>query len=49
MTQNNVTEHEHGSMEIRDHQRTFAAFIRFATWVAGLAIVVLIFLALSNS
>ncbi|ARC36362.1 aa3-type cytochrome c oxidase subunit IV [Paracoccus yeei] len=44
-----VTEHKHGSMDISDHQKTFAGFIRLSTWVVGLAIAVLIFLALANS
>ncbi|WP_423207447.1 aa3-type cytochrome c oxidase subunit IV [Paracoccus yeei] len=44
-----VTEHKHGSMDISDHQKTFAGFIRVSTWVAGLSIAVLIFLALANS
>ncbi|ATQ54934.1 aa3-type cytochrome c oxidase subunit IV [Paracoccus yeei] len=44
-----VTEHKHGSMDISDHQKTFAGFIRVSTWVVGLSIAVLIFLALANS
>lgn len=44
-----VTEHKHGSMDISDHQKTFAGFIRLSTWVVGLSIAVLIFLALANS
>ena len=35
--------------EITEQQRTFAGFIRFATWVAILSILVLIFMALVNS
>ena len=44
-----VTEHKHGEMDIRDHQKTFAGFIKASTWVAGLSIAVLIFMALANS
>lgn len=41
-------EHKHGSMDIRAQEKTFAGFIRMSTWVAGIAIGVLIFLALVN-
>ena len=44
-----VTEHKVGTMDITEQQRTFAGFIRFATWVAILSILVLIFMALVNS
>ncbi|TBN39894.1 aa3-type cytochrome c oxidase subunit IV [Paracoccus subflavus] len=44
-----VTEHQVGTMDITDHKKTFAGFIRFAGWVAGLSILTLIFLALVNS
>lgn len=44
-----ITEHRVGTMDITEQQRTFAGFIRFATWVAVLSILVLIFLALANS
>lgn len=42
-------EHVHGSMEIRDHEKTFAGFIKFTIWGAALSIGVLIFLALANA
>lgn len=41
--------HEHGSMDIREHEKTFAGFLRASIWVAGVAIGILIFLALANS
>lgn len=41
--------HEHGKMDIREHEKTFAGFIRAAVWVAGVSIGILIFLALVNS
>ncbi|MDO5647685.1 aa3-type cytochrome c oxidase subunit IV [Paracoccus sp. (in: a-proteobacteria)] len=44
-----VTEHKHGSMDISEHQRTYAGFIRGAVWVSVLSIAVLVFLALANS
>ena len=42
-------EHKHGSMDIREHEKTFAGFIRFLAWGIGLSIGILIFLALVNS
>jgi predicted transcriptional regulator len=44
-----ITEHKVGTMDITEQQRTFAGFIKFATWVAILSILVLIFLALANA
>ncbi len=41
--------HTHGSMSVRDHEKTFAGFIRLSTWGAALAILVVIFMALSNA
>lgn len=44
-----VTEHKVGTMNITEQQKTFAGFIKFATWTATLSILVLIFMALVNS
>ena len=44
-----VAHHEHGAMDVTDHQRTFDGFVRFMTWSAVLTILVLIFLALTNA
>ncbi|WP_134680165.1 aa3-type cytochrome c oxidase subunit IV [Paracoccus ravus] len=44
-----VTEHRHGEMDISVHQKTFAGFIKVSTWVVGLSIAVLVFLALANA
>ena len=44
-----VTEHKIGTMDISEQQRTFAGFIRLATWATILSILVLIFLALVNA
>ena len=44
-----MAEHKHGSMNVREHEKTFAGFIRLSTWAAGIAIGVLIFLALANA
>ncbi|CAM2965702.1 aa3 type cytochrome c oxidase subunit IV [Paracoccus aminovorans] len=44
-----ITEHKHGEMDIRAHQATFAGFVKASIWVSGLAIAVLVFMALSNA
>ena len=44
-----MTEHTHGEMNVREHEKTFEGFIRFSTWVTALVIVVLVFLALVNA
>jgi hypothetical protein len=50
MASNDKTpEHKHGTMQIRDHERTFESFVRFVAWGIGISIAVLIFLALANS
>lgn len=41
--------HEHGSMDVAVHERTFDGFVRFMTWAAVASIAVLIFLALTNA
>ncbi|MCB1398131.1 MAG: aa3-type cytochrome c oxidase subunit IV [Rhodobacter sp.] len=41
--------HEHGSMDIRQHEKTFNGFIRMAITVAAISIGVLIFMALLNA
>lgn len=42
------TGHKNGDMDTTGHERTFEGFVRFSTWGAGIAIVVLIFIALVN-
>jgi Bacterial aa3 type cytochrome c oxidase subunit IV len=42
-------EHKQGSMDIRAQEKTFVGFIRMSTWVAGISIAILIFMALVNS
>lgn len=42
-------QHEHGSMDIREQEKTFAGFLRATVWVVGVVIGVLIFLAFANS
>ncbi|MFV0386471.1 aa3-type cytochrome c oxidase subunit IV [Paracoccus sp. (in: a-proteobacteria)] len=44
-----ASEHKHGSMDITAHQKTFAGFVKAATIVSVASILVLIFMALTNS
>ena len=44
-----VAEHKPGTMDIRAQEKTFAAFIRFSTWGAIIAVLVLVFMALTNA
>lgn len=45
----NHSKHEHGSMNIREHEKTFAGFIRLSIWVVCISIAILIFMALVNA
>ncbi|WP_299478657.1 aa3-type cytochrome c oxidase subunit IV [Cypionkella sp.] len=44
-----MAEHKPGSMDTRVQEKTFAGFIRMATWGAIIAVAVLIFMALANA
>ena len=44
-----MAEHKHGSMDIREQEKTFVGFIRWVTWGTVISIGVLIFLALANA
>ena len=44
-----MAEHKHGSMDIREHEKTFANFIKFSIWTAGISIGILIFMTLVNA
>lgn len=48
-THHEITEHKHGEMDITEQERTLAGFLRLATWVVVLSILVLIFVALTNA
>lgn len=43
-----MAEYKHGSMDTEVQEKTFTGFIKASTWVAGVAIGVLIFAALVN-
>jgi hypothetical protein len=36
-------------MDIREHEKTFAGFIKLSIWVAGVSIGILVFMALVNA
>lgn len=44
-----MAEHKHGTMTTRAQEKTFAGFIKMMTWGAGIAIFLLVFLALANA
>ena len=44
-----TTDHKHGSMPVAAQEKTFAGFVRMATWAIGIAVGLLIFLALANA
>ena len=41
-----MAKHEHGSMDISQHEKTFAGFMKWSIWVTVAIIVILVFLAL---
>ncbi len=49
MAEKKPDEHKHGSMDIREQEKTFAGFIRLAVWTVVIVVVVLVFLALANA
>ncbi|WP_127113754.1 aa3-type cytochrome c oxidase subunit IV [Shimia sediminis] len=44
-----MADHKHGSMNTDVQEKTFAGFVKASTWVAGVSIGILIFLAIFNS
>lgn len=43
-----MAKHKHGSMNTKEHEKTFDAFIRFVIWGFVISFSLLIFLALAN-
>ncbi len=41
-----MAEYKHGSMDIRNHEKTFEGFVRLVSWGACISICILIFMAL---
>ena len=44
-----MAEHKHGSMDTSVQEKTFAGFMKWSMWVGGIALFVLVFLAIFNS
>jgi Ni,Fe-hydrogenase I cytochrome b subunit len=44
-----MAEHKQGSMDTRNHEKTFEGFIRISTWGAIISVCILIFMALANA
>jgi hypothetical protein len=44
-----MAEHKHGSMDVKDHEKTFAGFIKFTQVSVYVIIGILIFMALVNA
>ncbi|EPX81773.1 aa3-type cytochrome c oxidase subunit IV [Litoreibacter arenae] len=43
-----MAEHEHGSMDISDHEKTFAGFVKFTTYAVIGILIFLVLLAMVN-
>lgn len=44
-----MAEHEHGTMDVTEQEKTFDGFIKWTIWVLAIVGVVLIFLALTQT
>ena len=44
-----IKDHEHGSMDIGEHRKTFAGFVKVMTWGIIVTLITLIFMALVNA
>ena len=44
-----MAEHQHGSMDIKEQEKTFDGFVRWSVRVAAFSIGIIIFLAVYNS
>lgn len=49
MADHSHSEYKHGSMDIRDQEKTFEGFVRMSAWTVVLCFGILIFMALVNS
>lgn len=43
-----MADHEHGSMDIKDQEKTFAGFVKFTTYTVIGIIIFLVLLAMVN-
>ncbi len=44
-----MAEYKHGEMDVTEHEKTFAGFVRFVTWAVVIIFLVLIFLGFVNA
>lgn len=44
-----MANHKADEMDVAGHERTFGGFVKFMTWGAGIAILLLTLLALANA
>lgn len=44
-----MSEHEHGSMDVTEQERTFDGFIKWTIWVLAFIAVILIFMAITQT
>lgn len=44
-----MSEHKHGSMDIREQEGTFSGFVKFTTWATVAIIIVLLFVAFTGA
>jgi disulfide bond formation protein DsbB len=49
MADHHQEEHKHGTMDIREQEKTFVGFIRMSIWVVIASIAVLVLAALLNA
>jgi Ni,Fe-hydrogenase I cytochrome b subunit len=49
MADHHQNEHKHGTMDIREHEKTFEGFIRMSIWVVIVSIAILVLAALLNA
>lgn len=47
--QHDHVDYKHGTMDIREHEKTFEGFVRMVVWAVGIIIAILIFMALANA
>ena len=44
-----MAEHEHGSMDVTEQEKTFAGFVRWSAYTLVIVAIILIFLALTQT
>lgn len=44
-----MAEHKHGTMDVREQEKTFGGFVKVSMWIVGISIAAVIFMAIFNS